>query len=331
MLIVTDLSSFDKRAHPHLVLALGNFDGVHLGHREILGTIRSRARQIGGEAGVFTFREHPQRVLHAKEEPAILTSLLHKLYLLNETGIDLCFLVEFTKPLSLKSPEEFVRRILLDQIGAREICLGFNARFGHNRAGDSPLMGRLASQYGFIFHEASPFRKDGAVISSSAIRAQVREGKLEEAAQFLGRPYSFFGTVVSGEGRGKALGFPTANLDAHSEVMPPEGVYVCWIRMLDCGLKAVGKGLAELQVKEEATRYEALLNYGRSPTFGGNKGAVPEVYILNFKGEFSGKTVEVIIGARLRSEEKFPDAGALAKQIEQDVVRAKEWFGRNQA
>ncbi len=329
MLIVTDLSSFDKRSCPDLVVALGNFDGVHLGHHEILRLIRSRARKLGGRAGVFTFREHPQRVLHAEEKPAILTSLVHKLYLLNRTGIDLCFLMEFTEQLSLKSPEAFVREILLGSVGAREICMGFNARFGHNRIGDSRLMKQLAETDGFVFHEAPPFQLEDTVISSSAIRTQVRAGKLDEAARFLGRPYSFFGTVVTGAGRGKALGFPTANLDPHSEVMPPEGVYVCWVRALDCELKAADKGLTELRVREESKRFQALLNYGIRPTFGGIGKAVPEVYILDFKGDLSNKTVEVVIGARLRSERKFPDHRALVKQIEDDKIQARKWFEQN--
>lgn len=330
MLIVTDLSSFDKRLYPHLVVALGNFDGVHSGHREIIRLIRSRARELGGTAGVFTFREHPQRVLHAKEEPAILTSLIHKLYLLKQTGIDLCFLMEFTEQLSLKSPEAFVRDILLGSVGAREICLGFNARFGHNRTGDSRLMKELAQTHGFVFHEAPPVRLENTVISSSTIRAQVRAGKLDAAARFLGRPYSFFGTVIEGEGRGKTLGFPTANLDPASEVMPPEGVYVCWVRMLGCELKEAGKGLRELWVKEEPARHPALLNYGVQPTFGGVEKAVPEVYILDFKGNLLNQTVEVVIGARLRAERKFPDRVALVKQIEDDKIQARKWFGEHQ-
>lgn len=328
MEIVTHLERFRKSEYPDLVVALGNFDGVHLGHLEILKVISERAKLIGGTSAVFTFKEHPQRVLHRKEDPPILTSLIHKLFLLKRAAVDLCFLIDFTLPLSRKSPEDFVRQIFIETLGAREICLGFNARFGHDRTGDSHLMRRLAEAHQFAFLEADPFQVKGRVVSSSAIRSLVQEGKLAEAAELLGRSYSFFGTVVSGSGRGKDLGFPTANLDPHSEVMPPEGVYAAWVRILDCRLVQTKEGWARFEERVCGDQLKALLNYGKRPTFGHEAKPIPEVHILDFCGDLVEKTVEVAVGERLRSERAFPNQGALQNQIKEDIEAGQKWFAR---
>ncbi|MBI4358729.1 MAG: riboflavin biosynthesis protein RibF [Candidatus Omnitrophica bacterium] len=330
MKIVTDLSQFRKEDYPRLVVALGNFDGVHLGHLEIIKTVRERAAQIGGTASIFTFKEHPQRVLHRREDPPILSSLIHKLFLLKQAGVELCFLVDFTISLSEKNPDAFVRDIFVERLGAREVCLGYNARFGHNRLGDSNLMRQLADQYGFRFFEAPPFQVKGQNVSSSAIRFLVRDGKLEEAGALLGRPYSFFGTVISGSGRGRGLGFPTLNLDPHSEVMPPEGVYATWVRIMECRLMERTKGWASFEARLIGARLRALMNYGRRPTFAGDNAAIPEVHILDFDGELNGKTVEVTIGARLRPEVAFRDPEALRKQIREDIEAGQRWFNEAQ-
>lgn len=326
MEIVTDLERFRKKDYPNLIVALGNFDGVHLGHLEIIKTIRERAKKVGGRSAVFTFREHPQRVLHRKEDPPILTSLIHKLFLLKQALVDVCFLVDFTPALSQKSPEDFVRQIFIDTLGASEVCLGFNARFGRDRSGDSKLMKQLAEQCQFTFLEAAPFKVKGHVVSSSTIRSLIRDGKLDEAAELLGRPYSFFGTVILGSGRGKQLGFPTANLDLHSEVMPPEGVYTVWVRILDCQLVETKEGRAHLEEHGPSGRLKALLNYGRRPTFGKASKPITEVHILNFFEDLTNRTVEVTIGERLRPEKAFSSQEALRDQIKQDIETSQKWF-----
>src|SRR3989338_6780699 len=173
MKIVTDLSKFDKAQYSNLVVGLGNFDGVHLGHLAILNRVRERARQIGGNATVLTFREHPQKVLAGDGALKILTSLIHKLVLLEESGIDLCFVIDFSIEFSKTSAEEFVRDGLIGTLAAREICLGFNARFGHGREGDSSLMKKLAERYDFHFIETPPFGINGKIVSSSLIRSLI--------------------------------------------------------------------------------------------------------------------------------------------------------------
>lgn len=338
MEIITDIEHFQKEKYPKLVLTLGNFDGIHLGHLDILKRVSERAREIGGVSAVLTFKEHPQRVLNqfaakmtspaallgGKENPPILTSLIHKLHLLKE-AIDICFLIDFTVEFSKKSPEEFVRDILVGSLGVKEIYLGFNARFGCGRSGNSQLMKRLAPKCGFLFHEVPPLQVNGKVVSSSLIRSLVQEGRIAEANEFLGRLYSFFGTVVQGSGRGKELGFPTANLDVQSEAMPPDGVYAVWVNLWDYRL-VEGMGRLELKGEVVKDRLKGLLNYGRKPTFGLSAKLVPEVHILDFNQDLIDQTVEVIVGERLRSEQTFANQDALRNQIRRDVENGEKWF-----
>ncbi len=329
MKIVTDLRSFDRKKFPGLVVALGNFDGVHLGHRAIIKKISDRAKRIGGISAVFTFKEHPQRILHRKEDPAILTSLSHKLYLLEQYGLDLCFLIDFTIEFSKKKPEEFVKQIFVNALGAQEICMGFNARFGHDRSGNSEFMKELSRKYGFVFLEAPPLKIEKKVISSSLIRSLIRKGDLGKTKKFLGRPYSFFGTIVKGSGRGSGLGFPTANLDPHSEVLPPEGVYAAWVRILDLQLKKNKSGFSSLKRNIVGDHLKAVLNYGKRPTFGKSKKPIPEVHLFNYHRDLMNKTVEVIIGKRLRSERAFKSPSALSAQIKKDIEASQIWFARS--
>lgn len=326
MEIITDLGGLKNSSFQNLVLAVGNFDGVHLGHQALLGQIQKKALELGARAAVFTFREHPQRVLHAKEEPPILTSLIHKLVLLQRAGLDLCILADFTEPFSQMSPEDFVKNILLDTLGAREICMGSGARFGRGRSGDRTLVERLAGQYGFHFFEAPAVTVQGAVISSTLIRNLIRDGKLTEAGGLLGRPYSFFGTVTTGDGRGRTIGFPTVNLDPHSEVMPPEGVYAVWFEVLDLEWVQVTSHKSVLKEGLKTVRRQAVLNYGRRPTFGDGGKAIPEAHILDFDGNLDGKTVEVTFGPRLRSEQRFSSAETLKRQIQEDIRAARKSF-----
>ena len=328
MKIVTDLNCFNKKDYPNLIVALGNFDGVHLGHQVIIKQISKQAKRIDGKSAVFTFKEHPQRILHQKEDPQILTSLIHKLYLLKQLGLDLCFLIDFTIDFSKKSPEDFVKQIFVEKLGARGICLGYNARFGHDRSGDSKLMIQLARKYGFEFIESTLLKIGTQVVSSSAIRSFIQEGKLNEAEKLLGRPYSFFGTMVSGSGRGTRLGFPTANLDPHSEVMPPEGVYVAWVRILDCELEETKSCFSSLKERVVGDHLQAVLNYGKRPTFGKSDKPVPEVHIFNFGRDLNKKTVEVVIGKKLRSERLFENQETLKAQIQKDIEESKNWFQR---
>ena len=204
--------------------------------------------------------------------------------------------------------------------------MGSSARFGHDRTGTSALMKELAQRHGFQFLEVGPFKVGEQVVSSSLIRSLIREGRLSEAARLLGRPYSFFGTLVAGSGRGKDLGYPTANLDPHSEVMPPEGVYAAWVRILDCQLIETEPGFGRLQEQVVGDHLQALLNYGRRPTFTRDSRPVPEVHILDFQNRLAHETVEVTVGERLRDERAFQNPEALREQIRSDIEAGRRWF-----
>ncbi|MBI4368218.1 MAG: hypothetical protein HY588_02380, partial [Candidatus Omnitrophica bacterium] len=192
--------------------------------------------------------------------------------------------------------------------------------------GDSRLMKQLAEKYRFTFLEAPSYELEGQVVSSSLIRSLVREGKLKEAGAFLGRPYSFFGVVHPGSGRGKTVGFPTANLDSASEVMPPEGVYAVWARIMDCELIPGAGGKMRLEDRTQNRRWEAVLNYGKRPTFGEETKPVAEVHVLDFEGDLTQKTVEVTIGKHLRPEMTFANQDLLCEQIERDIEVARKFF-----
>ena len=327
MKVITQLDLFSKEAHQPIALALGNFDGVHLGHQEIFRLVSENAKAINGLAAVFTFTNHPQRVLRKSDKALLLTSFYQKLSLLSEAGIDLCFVLEFTNEFSKKLPEEFVKEVLIEQLGAKVICMGFNARFGWNRSGDSNLMRSLSKPLGFEFFEAGAVQIGTSVVSSSAIRKSIEEGDLKQASCMLGRSYSFYGTVVKGSGRGTNLGFPTANLTPHSEVLPPYGVYAVLVNLIDDHVNETKLGF-EHSKRVIVRRVPAVMNYGIRPTFENESEVKPviEVHLLSYSGNFLGKTLEVEMVKKIRDEKRFRNKELLIQQIERDIACAREQF-----
>lgn len=311
-----------------MILALGNFDGVHRGHQRILRGIAKRAQEEGGEAAVLTFYEHPQRVLHQSTEPALLTSPQHRLFLLHELGIEACFLLHFNLEFSRLTPEQFVEEWVVKRLRVKEVHMGYNAHFGAGRRGDALLMKRLSEKLDFGFHEAAPVEIGGQFVSSTLIRASVRRGDLETTSALLDRPFSLFASVVRGKGRGRKLGYPTANLKPHSEIMPPRGVYPVEVREHGYHLDtAPGEKEFEFRPESPGPWYRGILNFGFRPTFGElEEEPTPEVYLFSFSGEWYGKTVEVVFHPKLREEKKFPDAAALVQAIGQDVAQAQGYF-----
>ena len=312
MQIFTRVEDFTQDPEKILLLGLGNFDGVHLGHRRLLGRALEDAKRRGGKAGVFTFQEHPQAVLHPQNRPQLLTSPEQRLMLFREIGLAVCFFIPFTAEFSRIEPEDFVRDILKKKLGVEKVFLGASARFGHGRRGDSKLMARLADECGFEFEEIPPVEAGGGIVSSSRIRKLVQEGNLEEAGACLGRPFGLLGKVIEGAGRGKSLGYPTANLEINAfQALPPQGVY-------------------PVRVRVDGPWLSGVLNYGLRPTFKDGP-AVPvlEVFILDFSGSLYGKTLEVLFYPRLRAEKAFQDAEALKTQIAQDVETARNYFQSN--
>lgn len=327
MEVWTGLDSYRPDPDRPLILALGNFDGVHVGHQEILGRIVERAKEVGGSAGVFTFWEHPQRVLHDSGKPALLTSIEQRLFLIQERGADICFLLHFTSAFSKTQATDFVEKWLIRKVGAKEIYLGYNAHFGYGREGDSQLMQEASGRLGFDFFEAAPVKVNGEFVSSSLVRKLVLEGELERVQRILDRPFSLFATVVRGGGMGKALGFPTANLKPHNEVLPPRGVYPVEVRTLQFTLRKSGQeGRLEFISGQQGPWHQGVLNYGLRPTFGPSASLVPEVFLFDFSSDIYGKTVEIVFHPRLRDERTFVGAPALVRAIEEDVARARKYF-----
>ena len=277
-------------------LAIGVFDGVHLGHQRVIKT----ARDAGHPSVILTFDPHPMRALRPDEAPLLLTSTEHKLTLFRQLNVDACLLVTFDKAFSETPAETFIEQIA----SCRQVCVGTRFRFGHDRTGNVALMERLASRYGFIVREIeSVLTNDGEMISSTAVRKHVLAGNLERAAAMLGRPFSVLGSVEHGDHRGHELGFPTANVNPRDEALPPDGVYA--VRT------SFGPG---------------VVNIGMRPTFSGKSRRL-EVHIFEIDQSLYGQEIEVEFVQKLRDERKFASVDALKKQIADDAQAARKILG----
>ena len=289
------------------VATIGGFDGVHRGHQAVLARAVAWARRLGGQAVALTFDPLP-KAYFAPDEAHCITSLEHRLLLLGRCAIDLAVVLAFDDALAHMPPETFVRRVLLDWLGARHVVLGFNSTFGHGGQGNADLLRQLQARGLLEVRVPGPIRHGGTVVSSTAIRQAIRAGDLGEAAAMLGRPVALLGTVVPGDGRGRSLGFPTANLDLHHEVAPPAGVYATI---------AVVRGV----------RRPALTYIGSRPTFHADR-AVPafEVHVLDLQAELYGLDIEVEFVRKLRDDARFPTREALIRQMDADCAVARELF-----
>jgi riboflavin kinase/FMN adenylyltransferase len=288
-----------------VVVALGNFDGVHLGHREVLRRAVEEGRRRGMGIVAATFHPHPRYVLGAGEPPQLLTPMGLRREMLLRYGADEVVEIPFDVELSRKSPEQFVRDVLVGRVGAEVVVVGENFRFGHRAAGDIEDLRRLMREMG---GEAVAVEVRGvgeeAGISSTRIRALVSEGLVEEAAGLLGRPYVLRGEVVVGDRRGRTIGFPTANVLPDAEaVVPARGVYAGFVLVGDA-------------------KYGACTNVGVAPTFGRSESRV-EAYLLDFDGDLYGRLVDVGFTRRIRGEKKFSGVEELKAQIQSDVATAR--------
>jgi riboflavin kinase/FMN adenylyltransferase len=289
-----------------VVVALGNFDGVHLGHQEVLGRAAEEGRRRGMRVVAATFRPHPRAVLGAGDPPKLLTPSGLWRELLLRYGADEVVEIPFDLELSRMSPERFVREVLVGEVGAGVVVVGENFRFGHRAAGDfEDLLRIMQAEGGYAV--AVEVRKnvgEEGGISSSRVRALVSEGRVEEAAGLLGRPFVLRGEVVVGDRRGRTIGFPTANVLPDSEaVVPAGGVYAGFVLVGD----------------EE---FAACTNVGVAPTFGRAESRV-EAYLLDFDGDLYGRVVDVGFTRRIRGEKKFSGVEELKAQIRSDVATAR--------
>ncbi|MBL7078011.1 MAG: riboflavin biosynthesis protein RibF [Kiritimatiellae bacterium] len=306
MITVTDMHDLRRKRRP-IVLAAGFFDGLHLGHLKVINRSLEAAAAIGGKVWVLTFDKHPLRVLGHHKAPRLLTSNRHRLALLRRMGVEGCLLLPFNKRLSETAPTAFVRELKAAVPQLADIHVGRNWHFGKAGSGDGALLRRLGRELGFTVSVADPVVRGGAPVSSTRVRAAVKAGDLDEAATLLGRPFSILGTVKSGRRIGRKLGFPTANLDPHNEVLPPVGIYVVEA--------AIGR-----------TRHDAVLYYGRRPTFDDarTQPCELELHVPGLDTNLYGLDIEVGFLKRLRGDRRFGSLETLKKQIARDIDLLKK-------
>ncbi len=285
------------------LLAIGVFDGVHIGHRALLGELKFQAARRDLSSGVVTFRQHPQSVLKPDGDFIYLTDLSQKTRLLKDEGVDFIVALTFSRELAALSAEEFTA-LLQKHLKMKGLVLGEDFALGKKREGNTATLRRIGEDRGFSVTVVPPEKHDGEVVSSTAIKAALVAGDMGKAARMLGRPFRLEGHVVTGDGRGGRLGFPTANLDLDAEqALPNDGVYA--------GQAYIGN-----------ERQAALLNIGVRPTFGAGRRIV-EVYILDFEGDLYGSHLIIDIIERLRGEVRFDSADKLKKQIEADIEKGR--------
>jgi riboflavin kinase/FMN adenylyltransferase len=285
-------------------LAVGFFDGLHSGHQRVLLRTIEQARKIGGEAWALTFDPHPLKVLQPRSAPPILTSTPHKLDLMRRFGMDGCLTIPFTRQFSATSAEAFLVRLGKAIPTLAHIFVGEDWRFGENGSGDTALLTTWAHARNIKVSRVILVRNQANLVSSTGIRNAVSKGDLGLATRLLGRPFSILGTVIHGNGIGRQLGYPTANLDAHNEVRPPVGVYA---------VRAIVKGHP----------YAGVVNFGRHPSVKALKSPIIELHLTDTDLPLYGCDIEVFFFARIRGERRFPTPQALARQIGRDVASAR--------
>ncbi len=291
------------------VLALGNFDGVHRGHRKILERVRRVAGERGATAVVMTFDPHPPRVVRPDKAPPLLMTQAQKLEALADAGVQGAAIVRFTPELSRWDPERFVRTVLVEWLRVSEVWVGANFLFGHDRTGNFSMLRSLGARYGFKAEKIDPVRYKDFVVSSTRIRRLIGEGRVDEAGALLGQQYFIDGTVMPGDRRGRTLGFPTANLCTENELLPPHGVYATTARI-------------------GAVVHPSVTNIGTRPTVDSSGRTTIETHVFDFDRDIYGQSVRISFVQRLRDERAFESLDALRTQIAEDGRAARMLFGR---
>jgi len=290
------------------VVSVGNFDGVHRAHQEVVRNMAERASSFGGKAVVVTFEPHPLRILRPDIAPKLLTPLPTKLRLLEERHLDSVLVLPFTRDLSMMSAEDFAREVLAEKLRAREVHEGYNFHFGHKASGNVATLADLGRRFGFEARIFSEQLIRGHHVSSSEVRKLIAEGRVSRARALLGRPFSILGNPGRGRGYGHKYTVPTINFARYDELVPADGVYITWLRV-------------------DGQCFEAVTNVGNRPTFGAESFAI-ESHILNFHTIelLPDSELELFFLKRLRPEIKFPAVEALREQIAKDVHKARRYF-----
>src|SRR5512140_527208 len=302
MVVYRGLDDPRLRLRPSAV-AVGNFDGLHLGHRKILSQLCRLAGRGGLRSLVLTFEPHPERAL-GRRSVRMIDTPDQRLARLRGTCVDAVVVIPFDPDFARLGSAAFVADILRDKLGAREVVVGRGFRFGRERRGGTALLRRLGRQAGFGVHVVPPVVLGGRTVSSTAVRALVGRGRVEEAAGLLGRPYEVAGRVVPGRRRGRLLGFPTANLETPNEILP-EGVFIT-------------------ETLRGARVYPSVTSIGTNPTFGPHPLTV-ETLLFDFRGSLYGAAITVRLLKKIRPPRKFPDAGSLTARIRRDIAESRDW------
>lgn len=284
-------------------VALGNFDGIHLGHRDIFRTLVRRARELSVKSLVYTFEPHPLKVLAPERAPLLLNTPDEKVRLIAASNVDILACIPFSEELASCEAEDFVRDVLVGQLHVRAIVVGYDYAFGRDRKGTGDFLAAQGQRYGFSVDVLQPAGEDGQPYSSSRVRELLTTGCVEKIPSLLGRHYTLAGKVVDGDKRGRTIGFPTANLATLKEQLPASGIYAVIVRLGDA-------------------EYQGLVNLGRRPTFGVGEETI-EVYLLDFEGDLYGKELRLYFVARLRQEKTFVDTASLIAAIKQDVAEGR--------
>jgi riboflavin kinase / FMN adenylyltransferase len=295
-----------------IFLAIGVFDGVHRGHQAVISTAARHATKAGGTAVVVTFDPHPAKFLRPEQSPRLLTATQHKIALIRALGVSHLLVLKFDRELASTAPADFVRQLVAAAKPLREICVGQEWSFGKDRAGNLALLKELGAQLGFNVVGVEPVTSNGTIVSSTEIRRAVEAGDFESATRMLGRDYTILGTVEEGKHLGRGLGFPTANLSAHSEQFPPNGVYAA-------------EGMLDGQA------VQGVVNLGVRPTVAdGPPQRVLEFHLFDLDRDLYGKEIELRFLRYLRPEQKFENLAALREQIARDATKAREIFANKE-
>jgi riboflavin kinase/FMN adenylyltransferase len=288
-----------------ICLAIGVFDGVHLGHQQIIRQTIADARQHDAIALVLTFDRHPNSIVAPDKVPPLIYSLPQKLRAIESLGADAVFLIQFDKKFSEQSGEEFISNLASELGKVHSICVGADFVFGHKRSGNVALLKKLGAELNFSVHGLAAVSLDGEIVRSTRIREMIRAGNFDAASQMLGRPYAISGRVVEGDRLGRQLGFPTANLDATNLILPANGVY---------------SGCTKLNGK----LHRVALNIGLRPTVASGKPELRvEAHLLDFDGNLYGEELEIEIGEKMRDERKFASSVELREQIARDIAQVR--------
>ncbi len=297
---------FDRNS----VVTVGTFDGVHLAHREIIREAIQRAKMRGGRSVVITFDPHPKEVVGGRSAAIrLLSTVDEKLGHFQALGVDLVLLIHFTYDFSRLTARDFYQRYVIEGIGVSDVVLGYDHMFGRDRGGGIEQLVRMGREFDFSVFAVHPVTMDAEVVSSSLVRKTLLDGEVERARIFLGYPYAMSGKVVRGDGRGKALGYPTANLEPLSarKVIPRKGVYLVSVRV-------------------ETQGYYGMMNIGVRPTFTDGIRETMEVHIMDFHGDLYGHEVEAKFLSRIRDEQKFGSRDELIQQLNKDLQRSREYI-----